>query len=99
MAFNQPKARSDAWPTFNDGRKVIACWTDAEKENRVFVLLRSDGMFNHYAEMFSDSDDEMCWVQSDRGLLLFDTEDEAFEAIEQAHSWTSEVERETPQDQ
>ena len=91
--------RSDAWPVFEDEKEILYCWTDPEKLHRVFLLLRPDEMFDVYSEEFNDSEEDMTWSPSDRSIPLFDSEEEAVEAIHEAHPWTLDVPRQQAPDE
>ena len=79
--FFEPQ-RSDAWPEFEDGRIPVLCWTDAENQNRVFVLMGEEEMYTLHVEFFSE--DDSAWCEENHGLSLFESKQDAIEAAWQA---------------
>jgi len=89
-----PPERSDAWPVFLDSMRATACWTNSDRTHRVFLIARADGTFSKHAEMFSDDEYEMCWIQEDAGGSFFDSEETAIHEIHGQIPWSKKVEPE-----
>jgi hypothetical protein len=86
--------RTDAWPWYVNGKRSLACWTDQECKHRIFLIERPDGNFEIVSEFFSEDEYEMCWLLTDRGNSICDSEETAVREIHGRFPWTINVEPE-----
>src|SRR5262245_7808416 len=85
----------DAWSRFVEG-KAIECWMDAERQRRVFLVKRNDGLFIIQREHYQTKKDcEYCdpgWMPDggDYGSY-FDSEETAIQEIHGKCPWSTDV--------
>jgi hypothetical protein len=80
----------DDWPMYNYG-VAIARWTHPDGKHRVYLIVRSDSLFTHTGEYFTDDPNEMCWTPDDVHAGLYASEQIALVEIEAVYPWTRSV--------
>lgn len=95
---SQSEAVPDRWPKFSAGNKAIARWTHKDGRQRVYLLVRADGMFSRWGEHYSDEEFEHCWIPDDRGGSFFDSKETAKKEILSAYPWAQAAREEQAND-
>ena len=81
----------DDWPIFLHGHVAIARWTHPDGKHRVHLVARSDGLFSHSGEYFTDDPNEMCWTPDNVHTGLYASGQIALTEIEANYLWTRSV--------
>jgi len=93
---NKPEQQvPDTWPLFIHGHVATARWTHLDGKHRVYLIARSDGLFSHSGEYFTDDPNEMCWTPDNVHAGLYDSEQIAVKEIHAAYPWSRDVPRKT----
>ena len=91
----QPSDRSDDWPALDRGMQPIACWTNPDRTQRVFLVDRRDGMFSMLQEYYSVEEDMFGWHQTGSGASFYDSAETAIREINISFHWSRDVEPES----
>jgi peptide methionine sulfoxide reductase MsrB len=70
----------NTWPSFIQG-VATARWMHPDGKHRVYLIARSDGLFSHSGEYFTDDPNEMCWTPDNVHAGLYDSEQIAVREI------------------
>ncbi len=87
----------DDWPVFVTGITALRRWTHPEGDQRIYLIVRSNGTFGRWTEVFSSFNDEWCWIaddRHDRRGSFYDSEDTAEREITSEYPWTQDAEPE-----
>ena len=89
-----PPEKSEEWPKFDSGMQPIACWTNPDQTQRVFLIVRQDGLFSRWEEGFSDDEFIFGWNRSGIGTSFYDSEETAIREIRISCPWSRDIEPE-----